>query len=273
MSDIKLTKKQKENANANYRKLWLKLKVDAPFMLYVTKMQAERGMSLQVKSNDYWETYTNYLNSLRAEDQKYIDSDEFKQLWPIIDKINALNLSEESKKTIVLNLYSNTPSLKFKQEIKSLLKFGFEDFWLQSLAVYIVTDKIVPPFENKSRNCPTARAIQDWKIFILSTHKDAQHSLLKKKGYKSKDIAKMTKAKLNDVLPYKIIHGNIDIAQKVFGDWYDDVLKDEELRKKGQQMENRIKKRYERFKKVFVDLTDKDMDLLNNLKFPPKKSE
>ena len=52
---------QKGNIAANYRKLWLKLKVDAPFMLQVTKIQKDWDLPLAYESNNVWKNYTQYL--------------------------------------------------------------------------------------------------------------------------------------------------------------------------------------------------------------------
>ena len=253
---------QKENQAANYRKLWLRLKVDAPFMLQITKLQKDWNLPLIIDSKDIWKVYTQYLDSLRIKDKGYFEGEEFKKIAPIVSSVFNLNLPDEVTRTVFGNLLYNLPSIKFKRAVKELLKrFDFEDFWLQSLSVYIVTDKIYPPFEERSKDCPPEHVIEDWKIFILTAKKMAQHDFLKKQGLTTKQISELEEN--TDKLPDKLIHSNLDIAQKVWGDW-GEMSKDK-------SMINLAKKRYERFDKFFVSLTEEDMRILYSLNLSTKK--
>lgn len=259
---MELTSKQEENQAANYRKLWLKLRVDAPFMLQVTKMQTERKLPLAGGHEEVWVNYRNYLDSLRTSNDVYFKSDEYKKIAPITSSVFELNLPKEIEKPIITNLLYNVPTSKFIREIKELqARFDFEDFWLQSLAVYVITDKIYPPYEKKSKNCPPAHITEDWKIFTLTSQKKGQHEFLKEEGLTTKQIAELQDN--TDKLPSKLIHSNLNIAQEVWGDW-DDLSKDK-------AMANRVKKRYERFRKYFVDFTDEDMKILMSLNLPLPK--
>lgn len=262
-NDEEFSQLEKENHEANYRKLWLKLKVDAPFMVHLTKIQQDFDLPITVNSKDPWEDYTNYLDSLRQQDKAYFKSEEFKQIAPIINSIFILNLPDKVKREIFRNLLYNLPSIKFKKAVKELLKkFEFEDFWLQTLAVNLVTDKILPPYEQRSKDCPPEHVTEDWMIFMLSVQKKAQHDFLKSQGYKQKDIAKIYKLKISDKLPDKIIHSNLNIAQKVWGDW-EDLCKDK-------SKSDLVKQRNKRFSKFFVNLSDEDMKVLESLNLPRK---
>ncbi len=231
-------------------------------MLQVTKIQKDWDLPIANGSKNIWKTYTQYLDSLRIKDENYFDSEEFKKVAPIVSSVFNLNLPDEVKRTIFRNLLYNLPSIKFKREVKELLKkFDFEDFWLQSLSVYIVTDKIYPPYENKSKDCPPEHVIEDWKIFTLTAQKEAQHDFLKKQGLTAKQIAELEEN--TDKLPSGLIHSNLNIAQKVWGDW-GDMSKDK-------TMINLAKKRHERFSKFFVSLTEEDMKILNTLNLSSKK--
>lgn len=260
---MKLSSKQKENQAANYRKLWLKLRVDFPFMLHITKIQTERDLPLSGGHKKVWVNYRKYLDSLRTNNDLFFKSDEYKKIAPITSSVFELNLPKEIEKPIITNLLYNVPSAKFIREIKELqARFDFEDFWFQSLIVYLITDKIYPPYEKKSKNCPPAHAIEDWKITKLTWQKNAQHDFLKKEeGLKDNEIAELPED--TDKLPAKLIHSNLNIAQEVWGDW-DDIEKDK-------SKSNLVKKRYERFSKYLIDLTDEDMITLKALNLPSPK--
>jgi len=264
-----LSKKQEKNLEKNFRKLWLMEKVNFPFKVAVRKIQEEWKLPIKGDRPKARKNVSAFIQKLNIENKKYLISEKFRNhLIPIIKSIKTLKLSKCAQEKIFIGLAYDLPALRFKRQIEELQKrFAFEGFWFFNLVKYIITGKIFAPYEKKSKGCPPEHIIDDWKIFHLTCKKQAQHKFLKKKGFTKKQIGEMTEyTNLLGLLPDKLIYSNLNIAEKIWGDWDKDDISDNELKKLDENKENLVKQRYKRFKKKFIPLNSTDIKILKSLK-------
>lgn len=220
----KLTEKEKENFEANYRKLWLIGKVNYPFVTSVVSFQEYYNLPVKCSKKDYLEKSVEFLDGL--EDKKV-------DFWMFIDEV-----------------------------VEIMTRFGFESFWFISFLIYLITDQILPPYKKRSKKVPPKGVVEGWRIFTLEHKKAAQYWFLKvwhklnKKKIKEMDEDYNIKnefEKLPD-LPYELIRSQLGIAQMLWGD-----KDDEDWAVADRKMKQNVKQKLHRFRKLFVPCTKADL--------------
>jgi len=255
-----LSSQDKENLKANYLKLWLMEKTNFPFVVHVQKMRQEWGLPIKTRRN-VDDITSNLVGFFRAKNQSYTGSKEFLKFVPTINSVLSLDTYGIDVTNALEHILTEIPALKFKNQVELLRnRFDFEQFWCLSLYIYVGTNFISPPYKEVSRNVPPKSIVEDWEIF---------NEVLKMKV--TKDFLKKEKKTLEDYGEYAFGKENLfvfdylHVARNVFGDWGEFSTSWLELEKEDKRKYNLVRKRYSRFKKYFVPLSDEDMGILKTL--------
>lgn len=219
----KLTEKEKENFESNFRKLWFLGKVNCPFVASVGRFQELYSLPVKCSNKDYLEKSKNFLDGL--EDKK----------------VNLELFVDEAKKIMT--------------------EFGFEDFWLTSFLIYLITNQILPPYKKRSKKIPPKGAVEGWKIFKLYTKRKSQKWFLKEIWdlpiKKLENLSEyLEKPALKMILPDGFIHSQLNIAETVLEDTDDS---DSDWAAADRKMIQNVKQKLHRFKKLFVPCTKADL--------------
>lgn len=221
---------------ANYRKLWLKERIDSPFR-YATGLIREKW-NLPYKGG-------------RKKAKENVDI-----FYRILDKTNSWNL--------------------FLKDVNSFAEeFGFEYFWVPYLALYLITAEKYAPFEQKSETVPPKGMVKYEKMFAWKIKKEMQWEKLRKKGIKGrrsskKDVVSNTDITyIDDIYDIKeyipaeldsLIHNYQDVADKVFGEYGDTPLAAEDIKRI-----SKVKTGIKSFKEELVPLTSQYRKWLTKL--------
>ena len=258
--NMKMKKREQENLEANFRKIWLMERVHCPFMCALRRVQKKWGdLPVKTSSEDVINSTKAYLDKLTGEKDEKFFSEEFEKFAPVINQIEALHLPKERAKKAVSEIVDKErPFNSFIDSIKEIMeRFEFEEWWFPSLVIYVVTGKICPPYEQQSRNVPSKSLAQDWQIFLLTMEKDVQRGFLKRLfELPRRAVAVLGSEDTKWVLREPLIHDYTEIADKV---WGEPDLDDKGLSTIDRKRINRVKTRIRRFRKFIVPCTDEDL--------------
>jgi len=249
----------------NYRKLWLIERLNAKFWAAVGLLRDKWKLPLPCKDDEAFALFRVFLGWLEVDDEEYFTGDKFIELAPVINMVTKISLPEETKREIYNQLLEKMPSKSFLKDIKNLaIEFEFEEFWIPTLALYIVTNRVYPPKNQTSKNVPLASAIKDYHIFLLAQKKEAQHSFLKKEYQLDEyDIAELDSD--TNKLPTQLLHQYADIADIAYGELDWDSFLDEEIPKEEKKRIDRIKQAVKKTRERIVTLTKEEYHRLRTI--------
>ncbi len=214
-------KKRDSPLKKNYRKLWLKERIDKEFI--VQTFQIRKSYHLPIPTIPINKSISVFFNRLKKTDMEYVRR-MGKKFNVILKQARKQKLTENAHLAIVDSLTRQLPSMKFYSRIELLAKeTGFSKKWVPYLILYLIADKIIPPTDIADEDAPPPKVVEDYSIFIERKKANA----LKK--YKGKNAPTY-----------------LNIGQKIIGD-DTDKLTFEEISSHDKKIINFVKKRYQRF--------------------------
>lgn len=273
------TTPEKAAFRGNYFKLWINERVNFPFIVRLAAIQKPRGLPLKGGDEKFEENMRLFFKKIKKEEQEFFESQDFSEIAPLINEITKRGLPKEKVKPAIESLFDDKfPWLKFQSEIKSLAKeFGFDERWIPYLTDYVITGVITAPHDRLDGDAPPENILEDWGIFNLTAKMKAQHSFLKKQGYKNSRRSKSSEKTENkyiseqenmtgEGIPDNLIHSYLEVSQLVWPEADFDKLSDDELAAFDKKRGNLTRQRLSRFiKKYCVSATDDDIALLRSL--------
>ena len=228
-----------------YVQLWIKKKVNFPFMFVIDLLRKKWKISHLLSEKDSYDKATDihkaFLSSLEQENEKYLRSEEANKYFSLLHAVIKFDQSDSYKRKVMMEILSEAPINRYHNDIANIMSiFEFEREWLHSLSFYIATDKILVPKE-------------------LVTTKQFPEKIREMVGVFTIDLLKaMGKGYQN--------YTYMQIGEKLFGDKTAELnLTDEELGQYDDKLEERIKKYRSRFRsKDYAVILTKE--LADNLK-------